>query len=382
VFAATLVMVAFSYASLFVLPGGAALPNRPSPLAFVAASAMFVALPSVGLTLALLRPWNAMGWLFLFIGAGFVLGVFDSEYTGRAVVLGADLPAVDAVHWMALWASNAALASAITLVPQLFPDGPLPGRRWRLMLWLTWIVVGAATLASALGSPVGGGDAVTSSTREGIAGVAAAVSAISGPAIAVLGILSIGSLGLRFKRSAGIERQQLKWFLSAAAAVIVFVPIALFTGGELPWYAVQLGLAALPIAAGIAVLRYRLYDIDRIISRTIGWALLTGILVAVFAGAVIGLQALLAPFTANNTLAIAGSTLLAAALFAPLRTRVQRAVDRRFNRARWNADLVVAAFAAELRAQVELERLRTTVVAVVDEAVAPSGAAVWLRVRP
>jgi hypothetical protein len=149
--------------------------------------------------------------------------------------------------------------------------------------------------------------------------------------------------------------------------------------GQWAWIVASASIGLVPVAIGIAILRYRLYEIDRIVSRTIGWALVTGLLVAVFAGTIVGLQALLAPLTNNNTLAVAGSTLVAAALFQPLRRRVQRAVDRRFNRARVDAQRAIDAFGAHLRDDVDLAALHGRLVAAADATVQPNGAGLWLR---
>jgi hypothetical protein len=145
------------------------------------------------------------------------------------------------------------------------------------------------------------------------------------------------------------------------------------------WYLVMLGITALPVAAALAVLRYRLYEIDRIISRTIGYGIVTATLAVVFVGVVLGLQALLAQFTGGNTVAVAASTLVVAALFQPLRRRIQRVVDRRFDRARYDAQRIVDTFATQLRDEVDLDRLRVALVATADDAMRPAGAAVWLR---
>ena len=151
--------------------------------------------------------------------------------------------------------------------------------------------------------------------------------------------------------------------------------------GDIAWSVGFIGLIALPIAIGIAILRYRLYDIDRLISRTIGWAMVTGLLVALFAGLVVVLQAPLAPLTKENTIAVAASTLVAFALFQPLRRRVQRAVDRRFDRARYDGQRTVDAFAERLRNEVDLGTLRGALVATAEGAVRPTGAGLWLRPR-
>ena len=146
-------------------------------------------------------------------------------------------------------------------------------------------------------------------------------------------------------------------------------------------YAGFVSLIALPIAIAIAILRYRLYEIDRLVSRTIGWAVVTGILVAVFAGLVVALQTVLAPVTNENTLAVAASTLVALALFQPVRRRVQRVVDRRFDRARYDGQDLTERFGARVRDEVDLPKLRDALVATVEAAVRPAGAGLWLRSR-
>ena len=164
---------------------------------------------------------------------------------------------------------------------------------------------------------------------------------------------------LRYRRGTLVERKQLKWFGSVLVlAFSMFFAATLLPQpyGQWAWIVASASIGLVPVAIGIAILRYRLYEIDRIVSRTIGWALVTGLLVAVFAGTIVGLQALLAPVTNNNTLAVAASTLVAAALFQPLRARVQRAVDRRFNRARVDAQRAIDAFGAHLRDDVDLGR--------------------------
>jgi hypothetical protein len=185
-------------------------------------------------------------------------------------------------------------------------------------------------------------------------------------------------LTCRYRRSGPVVRAQIRWVAAAGALPVVLFP-GLFIGPSWLWSAWFLSVALLPIAIGIAILRYRLYDIDRIISRTLSWAVVTGVLVAVFAGAVIALQTVLAPVTDNNTIAVAASTLLAFALFQPIRRGVQRAVDRRFNRARYDAQRIVDAFAGAIRSQLDLEQLRGALVDTATRSVQPHGAAVWLR---
>ena len=199
------------------------------------------------------------------------------------------------------------------------------------------------------------------------------------PTIAILGALSVASLLLRFRRSHGVERQQLRWFLLATASFLVTLVTTFATGIEGLFVVALAAAAGIPVAAGIAILRYRLYEIDRLISRTIGWAVVTAILVAVFVGGVVILQAVLAPVTQENTLAVAVSTLVAFALFQPLRRRVQRAVDRRFDRARYDGQQMADVFAERLRDQVDLEGLEHDLAATVDGTLRPD---VARRVAP
>jgi len=162
---------------------------------------------------------------------------------------------------------------------------------------------------------------------------------------------------------------------------VAVVALAVQTN-SLGWTFFMLALAFLPIAIGVAVLRYRLYEIDRLISRTIGWATVTIVLVGAFSLLVLGSSAVLEPLTGGNTLAVAGSTLIVAALFTPLRSRVQRAVDRRFDRARYDGERLVGAFGERLRDEVDLETIRADVLATVDQAVRPASVGLWLRERP
>lgn len=201
---------------------------------------------------------------------------------------------------------------------------------------------------------------------------------------ALVALSALASVIVRFRRSTGIERQQLKWFAYASLSEIAILALALTSIVPSP---VDMILAALvgplvPIAIGVAILRYRLYEIDRLVSRTVGWAILTGLLVAVFLGAAVLLQAVLAQFTRDNTIAIAASTLVAFALAQPLRRRVQRAVDRRFDRARYDGQQTAETFADRVRSSVDLDTLSTMLAATAGEAVRPAGSVVWLSARP
>ena len=209
--------------------------------------------------------------------------------------------------------------------------------------------------------------------------------------LAIAVVLSAASLVLRVRRSAGVARQQLKWFAAAAvfAGLTLAGPATLFNlaiTGDPSAPTVKafeiltmVALLLVPIAVGIAVLRYRLYEIDRLISRTISWAIVTGLLVAAFVVLILALSSILEPLTGGSTLAVTGSTLVTAALFAPLRNRVQRAVDRRFDRSRYDGERLLAAFGERRRNQVDLVMISDDVLATVDAAVRPSHAGLWLR---
>jgi hypothetical protein len=206
------------------------------------------------------------------------------------------------------------------------------------------------------------------------------------PIILLLAVAA-GSLVVRARSAVGIERQQLRWFTSSVEAVVVAVIGGLLVSALLPalgtsglvWIPAIVAFPLVPIAIGTAVLRYRLFEIDRIISRTIGYAIVTLTLVVVFAGAVVGLQAVLEPLLGGNTVAVAASTLIVAALFQPLRGRIQRAVDRRFDRARYDGERTVAAFAARLRDQVDLQSLEGELGEVVRRTIAPTTLGLWIQ---
>ena len=194
-------------------------------------------------------------------------------------------------------------------------------------------------------------------------------------------MICVGSLFVRFRRSGAVERQQVKWFLLANAAFLVTLVIAFATFSDAAFVLALVAAAGIPIAAGIAILRYRLWDIDRIVSRTVSWAVITAALVAVFVGGVLALQAVLAQVTQAPTLAVAASTLFAFALFQPLRRRVQRVVDRRFDRARIDAERTAQGFGARLRDEVAIDAIAADLRTTIDRSVRPSTQGLWLRVE-
>jgi hypothetical protein len=278
-------------------------------------------------------------------------------------------------------------------VPLYFPNGRLPSRRW----WPVPVLAAVPTFVAPVTNlfvPFTPGtypaDVQNPLVISGLGGqLIALFTTVSTPIGLVALVCVIASLLLRYRRARGVERAQIKWFAVAGVGVILAFLVAILTGGftigplaivaNVAWIAALLGMAVVPLAIGIAVLRYRLYEIDRLISRSIGWGTLTVVLGAVFVGLVLALQAVLAPFTGSNELAVAGSTLLVFSLFQPLRRRVQALVDRRFNRSRYDAEEAVAAFTERLRDEVDLDTLQGSLLTIVEATLEPTTSGLWLR---
>jgi hypothetical protein len=352
----------------------------------------FLAFALPGVVVARGQPGNPIGWIL--IG----LGVFGCFYTdaGRYAVLDyhvhhGSLPFGPAAALVAsaLWTAEFLV---LPLVILLFPDGRLP-RRWRMVLWA---YLAAATLVAAyvLGvnawdmasQPVsvdGAGQLIKQPNLAGVIGVVAVAVAVTLP---VFWVSFVARQVLSWRRAAGERRQQLKWLMSGAAISVLGLAGIFGLGFTSNPILVTLFIVsffasfALPVAITVGILKYRLYEIDRIISRTLAYAIVTGLLVGVYAGLVLLSTRVLAVHT---PVAVAASTLAAAALFSPLRRRVQRAVDRRFNRARYDADKTVAAFAAKLKDAVDLDAVQADLVMVATQALEPTHVSVWLsRLSP
>ncbi len=350
-----------------------------------------ITFPIVGWIVATKRPENAMGWVFLGVGLSQALETFAGAYaTVGLVVAPGSLPAADLMAWVGVWSWAPGFTLLLTATVLLFPDGRPPTPRWRPVLWVAALGLGLIVVPMAsLAWGSSGTDLLGAGPQLGDADspvLTAALIAINAGLLLMLasGAMSVVGLIVRFRRSTGVARAQLKWFVGAGVVEISLLVFA--TMEPLSWAALNVALAIvvaplLPIAAGIAILRYRLYDIDRIISRTLSYAVVTGLLAVVFVGLVLGLQALLASFTGANTLAVAASTLAVFALFAPLRRWVQGVVNRRFNRSRYDAEHTVAELSARLRDGADLAVVSREVEATVHRALAPSSAAIWMRSR-
>jgi hypothetical protein len=350
---------------------------------WVTASGFALPGAATGAVVAARRPGNPLGWLLL---AFFAFGAVPfSNYVfldyglhhgtlplGRAAVA----LAVSWPVWLFL----------IALLLWLFPDGRLPRDRWRRVS-VALIAVGAvlSVVASVGNSVAVASRPVPVSASGNPAAGASGVWAVAEDVL-VLGILASWLVWLivqvpKYRSAAGERRQQLKWLYSGAVALVVSAVISVQVSGDSGsyWQVVgTLGLAVLPVCVGVAVLKYGLYAIDRIISRVISYAIITAVLAGLFAGLVL-LATQVLPF--KGPAAVAAATLAVAALFNPLRRRVQRAVDRRFNRARYDAEIVIAAFTARLRQTVDLDAIQGDLVGAVDTAFQPAHVSVWLPPR-
>ena len=352
-------------------------------LAFFAIMAPFAI---VGFVVARRVPGNPIGWILLVLALTMIFTGDDEAYAIRAYRVGdqglplARLSVFLAISW--IW-----MLVLMPLPIALFPDGRLPSRRWRWTmpaylavcgLFVIGLLWGNAAVFGAHHINVDSSGELTGQTSSQWSSIASLIAFLLYVGFAVSWV--VGQL-LRYRRSTGEQRQQLKWLLSGATICIVGVVLGNTLSGEpsllgalaiLGW----VGISALPIGIGIGILKYRLFDIDRLISRTLSYAILTGLLVGTFLGVVV-LATDVLPF--SSPVGVAASTLAAAALFNPLRLRVQRLVDRRFNRARYDAEAIVTAFTLRLRDAVDLDTVRGELLRSVDRAVEPAHASLWIR---
>jgi hypothetical protein len=358
--------------------------TRPLTLAVLAEGAAFaVAFPlgyaTVGLVLSLRRPGNPIGWLFAASGLAWSLTVPFDPWVDRLILTGQPLPLaaqLDALVGEFNWAP--AVALGITLPALLVPDGRLRSRRWRPVVAVAvagpvLAVVGNSLFPRQLEETVR-----PIANPFGLAGAAGTVAGAVGGAGLVLWVASmlaaLVSLVLRFRASRGTERQQLRWVVAGAAGAVVGLLVGM-AGVVATYFAVL----CVPVGVAMAVLRYRLWDLDRLVSRTVTYALVTALLVLPY---LLILPAATRLAGSSGSLAVAGATLAAAAAFSPLRRRVQDLVDRRFNRRRYDAARTLDAFAVRLRDQVDLDALAAELLAVVHQTMQPTQAWLWLRTRP
>ena len=366
--------------------------RSPDGLGFLVWAPGVLAFAVVGAVVAARRPDNAIGWLFLVVGLSEPFTVSADSYARMGGAPGS----MAGASWLASLAAtvNATFLGAVVLIIVLFPTGRPPSPRWRLVLALVggWLaILGIATMTAP--GPIGGTLPLESPVAlAGTAGAIALAVAELGEISAVPMILvAVPALFLRWRRADGLERAQLKWFVSSiallAVVVVVIVPFwelieALPSAVDTLFTVLTVAsIAAIPSSAGVAILRYRLFDIDLVIRRTLVYGLLVVVLGAIYVGLVVGLQVALVGVTGGETLPVALSTLAIAALFGPVRARVRDAVDRRFYRSRYRADRAIEFFAARLRDEVELASVGRLLVDATARTVQPTSASVWLRSR-
>jgi hypothetical protein len=337
----------------------------------------------VGAVVAAGAPRNSIGWLLLAIGLGLALLGLTQALVEVELESSGSVPAASAIAWLSPNIGFAALLAIMALLPRL-PSGTFLSRRWRAVDLLAVAAFVAGSAISFEPGPIA--DHPEFDNPLGIPGFDTVNTLLEPIALVLLLALLVASLGsvvVRFRRARGIERLQLKWVgLSIAVTVVLWLAalaLSFSDSDSLIWVVWSLSLCTVPVSIGVAVLRYRLYDIDRVISKTLVYGALTVVLGAAYAGLVLAGQALFSSFAGGSDLAIAVSTLVVAALFLPVRSRVQQLVDRRFYRRRYDAQRTLEAFGARLREQVELDGLRTDLERVVHETMQPVHVALWLR---
>ena len=379
------VALTFYLGSVFTRPPNTPAPVSGSDVVFTLSFGVFLPL---GAFIASTRPRNPIGWLMAVIGLSTLVGTATSEYATRALLVDpGSLPA----------GPEAAFVASILLIPGialmtflmlLFPNGTLLSARWR---WVGRIAAANMALYVLILTSLWPfrGPVLLRDEPPGGAFVPAFVFNLCWFLLMLSAVAGLVSLVVRFRRSSGVERQQLKWMAYVAGLVGSFVLLNFFVleplgvtdptvtlVGEL---VLNLGVAGVPIAAAIAIARYRLYDIDVVINRTLVYGALTAILVGTYLGLVFGFQAVLAPVTSESDLAVAASTLAVAGLFRPVRTRVQRFIDHRFYRRKFDTQRTLEDFSSQLRDEVDLAALSAQLTRVVAETMQPAHVSLWIR---
>ncbi len=345
-----------------------------------------VVFASLGVAIALRQPRNSIGWIFLVCGMfTAVLEPASEDGSYAFVERGGTLPGGDWAIWLTAAALPLGLGPILTYVLLVFPNGQLPSARWRPVAWYTVASLVAVSAAGTLVfTTVGFGDYAwanpVSLSFLDLHGTARqlVISILVGPAA----LLCAAAFVHRLRGSRGVERQQLKWVAYAAVIAVAVTLLLPVSSGRKPLeIAKQLALLTVPLAVGLAILRYRLYDIDLLIKRTLVYGSLTVMLGLVYVVSVLLSQQLLRGFTGGSDIAVAGSTLLVVALVQPIRSRVQEFVDHRFYRARYDAARTIDAFSVRLRGDVDLDSVRADLIGVVHDTIHPAHASVWLRAR-
>jgi hypothetical protein len=344
---------------------------------------------TAGAIVAFRRPENPVGWLLCLYGLAQSIDHFSAQYAIYALLAQPNsLPAGEAMAWVYSWLLPIIIGLSVLYI-LLFPTGRLPSGRWRWVTWPTvaFMLVGAISDAFSPGPVDGLGPIRNPLGIQGFSNVYAAILFNVVPL--VLLVAAASSVFVRLRRAIGVERQQIKWFAYAAAATVIGLVLAYGIPEMIvvPLWFERIGYAillvlipAIPISMGIAILRYKLYDIDLLINRTLVYGSLTAVLALVYFGSVTGTQSIFRAITGQqSTLAVVASTLALAALFNPLRHRIQSFIDRRFYRSKYDARKTLGAFSAKLRDETDLGALSDDLVGVVRESMQPAHVSLWLR---
>ena len=341
----------------------------------------------VGALIVWKQPTNAVGWAFALVGLLWATGDFSTAFAHYGTEISPGLPGVTLAAWYGEWFWLVWLLLMFFVTPVLFPTGRPLSKRWRVVLWsicgYAALLVGAAMLEEDL-QVVGTGKNLRNPIGiEGFHDIeTGALEIFVFPWLLLTLVAGLVAIVVRFRRSRGEERQQLKWFAFAVVALVseFLIQIVLDSVFGIRYEFVDaIFMAFVPASAAIAILRYRLYDVDVVINRTLVYGVLSAVLAGIYVGLVFAFQGLLAPFTAESDLAIAASTLAVAALFRPARTRVQAFIDKRFYRRKVNAQRTLDGFTAELRDEVDLGALSARLTAVVSDTMQPAHVSLWLR---
>ena len=357
------------------MPESSAVDTLPETL-------MMALFAGIGALVASRRPRNPVGWLLLATGLSFGLLLF-SERLGWHLLL-ADRSISDRSAdwlWLANWTWIPAVAPLLIFIPLLFPTGRPLSPRWTRFLWAASVAVVLFVASSAL-NPGPLENYKTVQNPFGTRHAAAILEGVSFALVIACALASVASLLLRFRRSHGIEHQQIKWVWAAGALLVASFVLtgALQTVSQGAADIIQFaGLVGIPIAVAVAILRYRLYDIALVVNRTLVYGSLTAALAIVYLGSVLTLQLVLQGVTSDSSLAVAVSTLGVAALFRPVRGRIQELVDRRFYRRKYDAARALESFSARLRDEVDLDSLSAELRALLQDTLQPSHVSLWLR---
>ena len=345
----------------------------------------------VGALIASHRPENPIGWLFLAAALFYGIEIAGEEYAIYALFTNpGSLPLGAELAWLTDWIWAPGFGIILVFLPLLFPDGHPLSRRWRGVAWLGGLSIGLICVLTSIVLWPERGPALlqlgsyAGEVEEWRSAVLDWVLRIGGPMLLLAGVGAVISLVVRYRRARGDVRQQIKWFASAAALTVVWLFVFQQSTRGLPEAIVALSgllvIASIPVATGIAILKYRLYDIDILINRTLVYGSLTATLVALYFVGIVLLQRIFVLLTCQqSTLAVVASTLLIATLFNPLRRRIQSFIDKRFYRRKYDAAKTLEAFSVKLRDETDLQTLNNDLVGVVQETMQPAHVSLWLR---